>query len=54
MRCSLNIVYVKEAQPGGNELQAGCRFVDLPALSREQMRNYVTRLERAHLAAGTR
>jgi c-di-GMP-binding flagellar brake protein YcgR len=53
MRCALNIVYVKEAQPGGKEQQAGCRFVDLPALSREQMRGYVARLERAQLAKGT-
>lgn len=53
MRCALSIVYVREAQPGGTELQVGCRFVDLPALSREQVRNYVARLERANLAAGT-
>ena len=51
MRCALNIVYVREVQPGSRELQAGCRFVDLPALSREQMRGYVARLERVQLAA---
>lgn len=54
MRCTLGIVYVREAAPGSRALRAGCRFVDLPALSREQMRGYVARLERAHLAAGTR
>jgi flagellar brake protein len=52
MRCALNIVYVKETQPGSKERQAGCRFIDLPALSREQMRGYVARLERAQLAKG--
>jgi c-di-GMP-binding flagellar brake protein YcgR len=54
MRCTLSVVYVRELAPGGKVLRAGCRFVDLPALSREQMRGYVARLERAHLAAGTR
>ena len=54
MRCALNIVYVREMQPGSRELQAGCRFVDLPALSREQMRGYVARLERVQLAAGAK
>jgi len=50
MRCTLNIVYIKEA-PGG-EQRIGCHFVDLPGLSREQLRSYVARLERAQLAAG--
>jgi c-di-GMP-binding flagellar brake protein YcgR len=54
MRCALGIVYVKEAQPGSKALHAGCRFVDLPALSREQMRGYVARLERARLAAAAK
>lgn len=54
MRCALNIVYVREVAPGSKALRAGCRFVDLPALSREQMRGYVARLERAQLAAAPR
>ncbi|MEI6721770.1 MAG: flagellar brake protein, partial [Betaproteobacteria bacterium] len=52
MRCALGVVYVREAPPGSRAFQAGCRFIDLPALSREQMRGYVARLERAQLAAG--
>lgn len=52
MRCALNIVHVKETTPGGKEQRVGCRFVDLPALSREQVRGTVARLERAQLAAG--
>ncbi len=52
MRCTLNVVYVKEAQAGSKEQRIGCHFVDLPGLSREQVRSYVARLERAHLAAG--
>jgi len=51
LRCTLNVVYVKEAGDAGKDLHIGCRFVDLPALSREQVRAYVTRLERAQLAA---
>jgi c-di-GMP-binding flagellar brake protein YcgR len=54
MRCVLHIVYVREVQPGSKQHLAGCRFVDMPALSREQMRGYVARLERAQLAAGAR
>jgi c-di-GMP-binding flagellar brake protein YcgR len=50
MHCTLNIVYVKEMQAG--EQRIGCHFVDLPGLSREQLRSYVARLERAQLAAG--
>jgi len=50
MHCNLNIVYVKEAQAG--EQRIGCHFVDLPGLSREQLRSYVARLERAQLATG--
>ena len=52
MRCTLNIIYVKESQPGSLEQRIGCHFVDLPGLSREQLRGYVARLERAHLASG--
>ena len=51
MRCTLNIVYVNEA-PGSTQVRIGCHFVDLPGLSREQVRSYVARLERAQLAAG--
>jgi flagellar brake protein len=50
MRCVLNIVYVREGEAGRPGQRLGCRFVDLPALSREQVRSYVERLERAHLA----
>lgn len=50
MHCALNIVYVRQAQAG--EQRIGGHFVDLPALSREQLRSYVARLERAQLAAG--
>jgi c-di-GMP-binding flagellar brake protein YcgR len=50
MRCTLNIVYVKESPAGGNEQRIGCQFVDLPGLSREQLRSYVARIERAQLA----
>jgi c-di-GMP-binding flagellar brake protein YcgR len=50
MRCILNIVYVKQAQAGKQRI--GYHFVDLPGLSREQLRSYVARLERAQLAAG--
>ena len=52
MRCTLNIVYVKEPQPGSTERRIGCHFVDLPGLAREQLRGCVARLERAQLAAG--
>lgn len=52
MRCTLKIVYVKEALPGSAEHRVGCQFVDLPGLSREQLRSYVARLERAQLATG--
>lgn len=52
MLCTLNIVYVKEPLPGSAEQRVGCKFVDLPGLSREQLRGYVVRLERAQLAAG--
>ena len=52
MRCTLNIVYVNEAPVASVEQRIGCHFVDLPGLSREQVRSYVARLERAHLAAG--
>jgi len=52
MRCTLNIVYVQEPLAGGSERRIGCHFVDLPGLSREQLRSYVARLERAQLAAG--
>ena len=51
LKCTLSIVYVKDSGTPGKELQIGCRFVDLAALSREQIRAYVTRLERAQLAA---
>ena len=50
MRCTLNSVYLKEVQAG--EQRIGCHFVDLPGLSREQLRSYVARLERTQLAAG--
>jgi len=50
MRCTLNIVYVKEAQAGAQRI--GCHFVELPGLSREQLRSYVARLERVQLATG--
>ena len=52
MRCTLNIVYVKAILPGSAEQRVGCQFVGLPGLSREQLRGYVARLERAQLAAG--
>lgn len=52
MRCMLSIIYVNEAPAGSVEQRIGCHFVDLPGLSREQVRSYVARLERAHLAAG--
>ena len=52
MRCTLSVVYINEAQTGSKDQLIGCRFVDLPALSREQIRGYVARLERARLAAG--
>jgi c-di-GMP-binding flagellar brake protein YcgR len=52
MRCTLNVVYVNEAPAGSVEQRIGCHFIDLPGLSREQVRSYVARLERAHLAAG--
>jgi c-di-GMP-binding flagellar brake protein YcgR len=52
MHCALKIVYVKESQAGSLAQRIGCHFVDLPGLSREQLRSYVARLERAHLAAG--
>jgi c-di-GMP-binding flagellar brake protein YcgR len=52
LHCTLNIVYVNEAPAGSAEQRLGCHFVDLPGLSREQVRSYVARLERAHLAAG--
>ncbi len=52
VRCTLRIVYVNEAPAGGTQQRIGCHFVDLPGLSKEQVRSYVARLERAHLAAG--
>lgn len=52
IRCTLNVIYSKEAHPGASEQRIGCHFVDLPGLSREQVRSYVARLERAQLAAG--
>ena len=52
MHCTLNIVYVKESPAGSLERRIGCHFVDLPGLSREQLRSYVARQERAHLSAG--
>lgn len=52
MRCTLNIVYVQEAQAGSLQQRVGCHFVDLPGLSREQLRSFVARRERALLAAG--
>lgn len=51
MRCTLQIVYVNELPAEPTKQRAGCRFVDLPGLSREQVRSYVARLERAHLAS---
>lgn len=50
MRCTLNCVYVNEVAADGKEQRVGCRFVDLTALSREQVRGTVARLERAQLA----
>ncbi len=52
MRCALHVVYTKEAQPGSREHRIGCRFVDLPALSREQVRRCGAHLEHVQLAAG--
>ena len=52
MHCTLNIVYVKEVPGAGGEQRVGCHFVELPGLSREQVRSFVARLERAQLAAG--
>ena len=52
MRCTLHIVYMNEAQDGSSQWRIGGHFVDLPGLSREQIRSYVARLERAQLAAG--
>lgn len=52
IRCTLNVIYSKEAHAGGSEQRIGCHFVDLPGLSREQVRSYVARLERAQLAVG--
>ena len=52
MRCALRVVHMKEAGTDGREQRIGCGFIDLPGLSREQIRSYVTRLERAQLALG--
>lgn len=52
MRCALHVVHAREAQPGSREQRIGCRFVDLPALSREQVRRCVAHLEHLQLAAG--
>ena len=52
MRCTLNIVHSVEAETTGQHKRIGCHFVDLPALSREQVRSHVARLERAYLASG--
>jgi c-di-GMP-binding flagellar brake protein YcgR len=52
MRCTLNIVYRVEAHAGSQDMRLGCHFVDLAALSREQVRSHVSRLERANLATG--
>ena len=51
MRCTLNIVYLTDTQLSGGENKIGCRFIDLPALSKVQLKSYVARLERVHLAA---
>ena len=51
MRCTLQIVYVNESPADPTQRRAGVRFVELPGLSREQVRSYVARLERAHLAS---
>lgn len=52
IRCALHVVYTQEAQPGSREQRIGCRFVDLPALSREQIRRCVAHLEHLQLAVG--
>lgn len=51
MRCTLHFVYVNDGPAGTTGQRIGCNFVGLPGLSREQLRSYVSRLERAHLAA---
>lgn len=51
MRCTLQIMYVNESPADPTKRRVGCHFVDLPGLSREQVRSYVARLERAHLAS---
>ena len=51
LRCTLGVVYMKDVAAGSKELRIGCRFIDLAALSREQIRSYATRLERVQLAA---
>jgi hypothetical protein len=51
MRCTLHIVYLSDAPAKGGEVHIGCQFVDLPALSKVQLKSYVARLERFHLAA---
>ena len=51
MRCTLQIMYVNESAADPAQRRIGSRFVDLPGLSREQVRSYVARLERAHLAS---
>lgn len=50
VRCTLQVVYAKELAAGGSEQRLGCHFVDLPALTREQIRTTVARLERAQMA----
>ncbi len=50
MRCTLQVIYVNESAADPTQRRIGVRFVDLPGLSREQVRSYVARLERAHLA----
>lgn len=50
LRCALNIVYVKVMATGGKEQRVGVHFSGLSAPSREQIRAYVTRLERAQLS----
>ena len=51
MRCNLRMVYLKESLSGNAPQRVGCAFVDLPALSREQLKSYVTRTERLALAS---
>jgi c-di-GMP-binding flagellar brake protein YcgR len=53
MRCVLNVVYRSEPQANGTSTRIGCHFIDLAALSREQVRSYVARVERVRLATGS-